>query len=121
MLAHKDVFLVTFTDLKSEYISIQSKGTDEETLTRVTIDEVDDSVNLSVKPVFDEFGQVFILTRGRESFYLDLEGNYDAICGGQIQWSMPPSMVAIARPYIVAFMDAASTIEIKPLAHANKA
>ena len=43
---------------------------------------VDDSVNLLVKPVFDEFRQVFILTRGRESFYLGLDGNFDALCGG---------------------------------------
>lgn len=56
-------------------------------------------------PVFDEFRKVFILTRGNESFYVDIDGNYDRACGMQVEWSAPPSTIAIARPYLIAFMD----------------
>jgi hypothetical protein len=55
--------------------------------------------------VFDEFRKVFILTRGNESFYVDVDGNYDRACGMQIEWTSPPSTLTIARPYLVAFMD----------------
>ena len=32
-------------------------------------------------PVFDEFREVFIVTEGKESFYMDLDGNYDQTLG----------------------------------------
>ena len=35
-------------------------------------------------PVFDEFREVFIVTEGKESFYMDIEGNYDQSLGHQI-------------------------------------
>lgn len=109
---------MTYSNIQTEYIRLDNKGTEEETVTRILVDEVDDSME-AVKPVFDEFRKVFILTRGTESFYMDMEGNYDTSCGMQIEWSSAPSLVTIARPYLIAFMDASSTIEIKPLAHAK--
>ena len=65
-------------------------------------------------PVFDNFRQVFIITEGRESFYMDLEGNYDAKLGHQIIWSAAPICVQIVRPFLVGFLENES-IEVKHL------
>ena len=56
-------------------------------------------------PVFDAFKQVFIATEGKESFYMDLEGNYDEKLGHQITWMAPPICVQIVRPFLVGFLE----------------
>ena len=108
---------MTYANWQNEFIRIYDKGRQEESIVRVLIDETESSEG--VRPVFDESWKVFILTAGTDSFYLDIEGNYDRTCGMQIEWSSPPTAVTIARPYLIAFMDENSTIEIKPLAHAK--
>ncbi len=74
-----------------------------EAIVRFSIDEHD--LSEVPNPVFDEFRKVFILTRGNESFYVDVDGNYDRACGLQIEWSSPPSSLVIARPYLIAFIE----------------
>ena len=69
-------------------------------------------------PCFDNYRKVFILTRGKESFYMDINGYYDRSIG-TIEWESEPSAVAIARPYLVAFRDKNSVIEIKSLSNAH--
>jgi hypothetical protein len=71
-----------------------------------------------VTPCYDEYRKVFILTRGKQSFYMDLNGNFDRSIG-TIEWETPPSAIAIARPYLVAFRDKNSIIEIKSLLNAH--
>lgn len=65
-------------------------------------------------PVFDETRQVFIITEGIESFYMDLEGNYDRSLGHQITWSAPPTNVTVVRPFLVGFLEN-QLIEVKNL------
>ena len=65
-------------------------------------------------PVFDELRGIFIFTEGVESFYVDIDGNYDRNLGHQIVWSAPPIHVAIVRPYLIGFLEN-QQIEIKHL------
>ena len=55
-------------------------------------------------PVFDAFQQVFIVTDGTESFYMDLDGEYDLTMPKLIQWSAPPISVQIVRPHLVGLL-----------------
>lgn len=55
-------------------------------------------------PVHDEFLQAFIITKGRESFYLDQNGIFDYNYH-KIQWSGKVSRVFVANPYLVAFLE----------------
>ena len=55
-------------------------------------------------PVHDEFLQAFIITKGRESFYLDQNGNFDNNYR-KIQWSGKVSRLFVANPYLVAFLE----------------
>lgn len=65
-------------------------------------------------PVFDEFREVFIVTEGKESFYMDIEGNYDQSLGHQILWSAAPTSVKIVRPFLIGFLEN-EQIEVKHL------
>ena len=55
-------------------------------------------------PVFDTFQQVFIVTDGNESFYMDLDGEYDRNLPCTIQWSNIPTSVEIVRPFLVGLL-----------------
>jgi len=55
-------------------------------------------------PVFDSFQQVFIVTDGAESFYMDLDGEYDREMAYTIQWSAVPIAVQIVRPFLVGLL-----------------
>ena len=55
-------------------------------------------------PVFDSFAQVFIVTDGIESFYMDLDGEYDPAMPKLISWSSPPLSVSIVRPHLVGLL-----------------
>ena len=65
-------------------------------------------------PVLDETRLQFIVTEGVESFYMDLDGNYDRSLGHQITWSAPPTNITIVRPYFIGFLENQS-IEVKHL------
>ena len=49
-------------------------------------------------PVFDAFQQVFIVTDGAESFYMDLDGEYDRNLPCTIQWSAIPRQSKLCGP-----------------------
>ena len=55
-------------------------------------------------PVFDAFQQVFIVTDGAESFYMDLDGEYDRNLQCNVQWSSIPTNVEIVRPFLVGLL-----------------
>ena len=55
------------------------------------------------QPIYDEFLNAFILTRGNLSFYIDLEGNYSESFK-RIQWSEQVIKTELASPYIVGFL-----------------
>ena len=55
-------------------------------------------------PVFDTFRQVFIVTDGAESFFMDLDGEYDPSLPNTVQWSAPPTTVQIVRPFLVGLL-----------------
>ena len=54
-------------------------------------------------PVFDEFRQVFIVTDGAYSFYMDLEGNFAKT--QMFAWSGRPLTVELVRPFLIGFLE----------------
>lgn len=44
------------------------------------------------------------MTDGFESFYMDLDGEYDRNLANLIQWSAPPTNIQIVRPFIVGLL-----------------
>lgn len=52
------------------------KGTELESIVRFGIEG-----EFHVAPVFDPLRKVFIVTLGRDSFYVDIDGNHDRTCG----------------------------------------
>ena len=48
----------------------------------------DSFVNLTINqkplPVFDTFSKVFIVTQDKESYYVDIDGNFDKQFGKQV-------------------------------------
>jgi len=120
----------------AEFIRVSDKGKDSESVVRFSLwklalpqktleehgqvkalDVVED--HDIIKPVFDEFRQVFIITFQNESFLMDLDGEYDrnALGGARFKWQAGlPKSVQIVRPFIVGFMAKDNNIiEIKHL------
>jgi hypothetical protein len=66
-------------------------------------------------PILDDIRQVFILTLGRSSFFVDLEGQMDKKIPGNILWSGPPNIMMLATPFILAYIQQKRLIEVKHL------
>ena len=54
-------------------------------------------------PIYDDFIQAFIITRGDLSFYLDLDGNYNKQYRS-IKWPSRVEKIYLAAPYLVAIL-----------------
>jgi hypothetical protein len=116
-LVHRDIFLINYKS-HTEYIRIEGKGKETETLTRLNLwqNNEPDSKYMP-EPVFDESIQAFVITKEDYSFYLDLKGVYDREFN-KIQWSDHVLNVEIVRPYLVGFLP--NSIEIKNIFNPNR-
>jgi len=111
-LVWRDIFVLTYpTHL--EYIRLEDKGRDTETMTRINPLLWDEA-----KVVFDESIQAFVVTKDDASFYLDLKGVYDREFN-KIKWSDRVERVAVVRPYLVGFLQN-SVIELKCIFNPNR-
>ena len=68
--------------------------------------------------LIDDFLQCFIVTRNDQSFYLDLQGNYDYHFH-KIQWSNQVMRISKASPYLIALMQN-SQIEVRNMLNPSK-
>lgn len=111
-LVWRDVFVLTHST-HLEYIRLENKGRDTETVTRINPLLWDE-----VQVVFDESIQAFVVTKDDASFYLDLKGVYDREFN-KIKWSDRVTRVAVVRPYLVGFLHN-SVIELKCIFNPNR-
>eukprot|EP00347_Sterkiella_histriomuscorum_P020588 403337236 len=115
---YKDIFLITYRDF-SEYLRIDNKGRDVESVTRFTLWQNDEQeqARFNPLPVFDESIQAFVITKEDYSFYMDVKGVYDREFN-KIKWSDHVMHVEIVRPYLVGFLP--NSIEIKNIFNPNR-
>jgi hypothetical protein len=107
-----------------EYVRVDNKGKDAETITRINpllwhkqeSSSGEDSHSMAM-PVFDESIQAFIITKDDTSFYMDMKGVYDHQFN-KIKWSDRVLKVFIVRPYLVGFLP--KSIEIKCIFNPNR-
>ncbi len=121
-LVYRDIFVITYVT-HLEYVRVDCKGKDNESLTRINPllwhqpeNGSQEEASMAI-PVFDESIQAFIITKDDSSFYMDLKGVYDHQFN-KIKWSNRVLKVLIVRPYLVGFLP--NCIEIKCVFNPNR-
>ena len=119
-IVYRDIFVITY-QTHLEYVRIDNKGKDAETITRINPllwHQQDSTERESIAmPVFDESIQAFIITKDDTSFYMDVKGVYDHQFN-KIKWSDRVLKVFIVRPYLVGFLP--KSIEFKCIFNPNR-